>query len=120
MSNTITFDAIVNIATYGDVLETAAANALGHTNRSRTDGAGRTMQSLDATNAITAFVYDANGRRLSVRDPNNVGQDCTYDSLGRDLSCTDTAGAVTSKTYNLAGLIKTQTDAEGEADDDGV
>jgi RHS repeat-associated protein len=111
-SNTSTFDTVVTITGYGDVLETASANALGHTNKSRTDGAGRTNQSLDATSAITAFTYDAGGRRLSVRDPNNVGQDCTYDALGRDLSCTDTAGAVTSRTYNLSGGVKTQVDAK--------
>ncbi len=114
VSNTSTFDTIVNMSGYGDVLETASSNALGHTNKSRTDGAGRTMQSLDATGAITTFVYNANGQRLSVRDPNNVGQDCTYDPLGRDLSCTDTAGAVTSRTYDLAGNVKTQTDAKGK------
>ena len=33
----------------------------------RTDGAGRTLQTLDATGAITTFTYDANGQRLSVR-----------------------------------------------------
>ena len=114
VSNTSTFDTMVNIATYGDVLETASANALGHTNRSRTDGAGRTMQSLDPANAITAFTYDAGGRRLSIRDPNTVGQNCTYDALGRDLVCTDTAAAVTSKTYDLSGNMKTQTDAKGK------
>ncbi len=114
VSNTSTFDAVVNISGYGDVLETASVNALGHTNKSRTDGAGRTLQSLDATSAITAFVYNANGQRLSVRDPNNVGQDCTYDALGRDLSCTDTAGAVTSRTYDLSGNVTTQTDAKGK------
>ena len=114
VSNTSTFDTVVNISGYGDVLETASANALGHTNKSRTDGAGRTLQSLDATSAITTFVYNANGQRLSVRDPNNVGQDCTYDTLGRDLSCTDTAGAVTSRTYDLAGNVTTQTDAKGK------
>ena len=114
VSNTSTFDTVVNISGYGDVLETASANALGHTNKSRTDGAGRTMQSLDATSAITTFIYNANGRRLSVRDPNTVGQDCTYDALGRDLACTDTAGAVTSRTYDLAGNVTTQTDAKGK------
>ncbi|RLS53154.1 MAG: RHS repeat protein [Planctomycetota bacterium] len=114
VSHTSTFDTVVNISGYGDILEMASANALGHTNRSRTDGAGRTIQTLDATNAITAFTYDANGRRLSVRDPNSVGQDCTYDALGRDLTCTDTAGAVTSRTYDLAGQVRTQTDAKGK------
>ena len=114
VSNTSTFDTMVNISGYGDVLETSSSNALGHTNKSRTDGAGRTLQSLDATSAITTFVYNANGQRLSVRDPNNVGQDCTYDPLGRDLSCTDTVGAVTSRTFDLAGQAKTQTDAKGK------
>jgi RHS repeat-associated protein len=111
-SNTSTFDIVVTISGYGDVLETTSANALGHTNKSRTDGVGRTIQTLDATSAITAFTYDAGGRRLSGRDPNNVGQDCTYDALGRDLSCTDTAGAVTSRTFNLAGNVKAQVDAK--------
>ncbi len=43
VSNTSLFDTIVNISGYGDVLETASANALCHTNPSRTDGEGRTM-----------------------------------------------------------------------------
>jgi len=111
-SSSTGFDTLVNISGYGDVLETTSTNLLNDTNRSRTDGAGRTIQSLDQTSAITAFTYDAGGRRLSVRDPNNVGQDCTYDQLGRDLSCTDTAGAVTSQTYDLAGNVLTQVDAK--------
>ncbi len=112
-SSTTGYDAVVTVAGYGDVLETTSTNLVNNITRSRTDGAGRTIQSLDQTNAITAFTYDAGGRRLSVRDPNGVGQDCTYDALGRDLSCTDTATAVTSRTYDLAGNVKTQTDAKG-------
>ncbi len=117
VSHTSTFDTVVNVSGYGDVLETASANTLGHTNKSRTDGAGRTMQSLDATGAITAFVYNANGQRLSVRDPNNVGQDCTYGKTkdgktklnGKTKVSGTVSGQITNKTKGQnKGVNKTK------------
>ena len=64
-SNTTTHDTMVTVAGYGDCLETSVANALSHTNRRRFDGAGRTIQVVDAENFITQFTFDGNGNRLS-------------------------------------------------------
>jgi YD repeat-containing protein len=119
LSNTTAHDAIVNISNYGDVLETSTANALGHTNRSRTDGVGRSIQSVDAANFVTNVKYDANGNLLYVRDPNNVGQDCVYDALNRDKQCADTQEILDNvnrrKVFNLAGQVIQEIDAKTHA-----
>ena len=119
VSSTTTHDAVVTIAGYGAVLETSSANALGHTTKQRTDGAGRVIQSLDAEGFVTTFEYDANGNRKKVRDPNGVGQDCIYDALNRDVSCSDTQELLSNlsrtKTYDLAGNTTKQTDAKGNS-----
>ncbi len=117
-SNTQTYDALVTVANYGDVLETSSANALGHTNRSRSDGAGRSIQSVDAANFVTNVKSDANGNRLSVRDPNNVGQDCVFDALNRDNQCADTQELLDNvnrrKSFNLAGQVVQEIDAKNK------
>ncbi len=117
VSSTTTHDVIVTVAGYGNVLETSVANALGHTSKQRTDGAGRVIQSIDAEGFVTSFEYDANGNRKKVRDPNGVGQDCVYDALNRDVSCSDTqellSNLARTKTYDLAGNLLGQTDAKG-------
>jgi len=116
LSNTQTYDAIVTVANYGDVLETSSTNALGHTNRSRSDGVGRSIQSVDAENFVTNIKYDANGNRLSIRDPNNVGQDCVYDALNRDKQCADTQELLDNvnrrKSFNLDGQVVQEIDAK--------
>ena len=117
VSSTMTHDVMVALAGYGAVLETSVANALGHTTRTRTDGAGRTIASVDADNHVTTFEYDANGNRLKVRDPNGVGQDCQYDALNRQTVCSDTQELLDGKhrttEYDLAGNTTKQTDAKG-------
>ena len=105
-ASTTTYDVIVS-----GLVETAMADGLGHTSRSRADGAGRVRQSVDAESRTTSLSYDANGTRVSIRDPNNVGQDCVIDAVGRDTQCTDTAGAVTSRIYNAHNQIICSTDA---------
>jgi len=116
---TTTYDTVVNIAGYGDVLETATADALGHTTRRRTDGAGRTIETVDAENNITQFWYDADGNRLKFRDPNGVGEDCTYDARNRRTSCADTQeqaeGVQRGWVYDKHGNVLQQTDAKGNA-----
>ncbi len=117
VSSTTTHDTVVTVADYGAVLETSSANALGHTTKQRTDGAGRTIESVDAENHVTSFEYDANGNRKKVRDPNGVGQDCVYDALNRDVSCSDTqellSNLARTTTYDLAGNVLAQADAKG-------
>ncbi len=111
--STRSYDAIVTVAGYGDVLETTGTNLRGDASKSRSDAAGRTLESVDALGNVSTFTYDAAGNVLASRDPNGVGRDCTYDALGRDVSCTDTAGAVTGMTYDLAGNVVAETDAKG-------
>jgi len=118
-SNTTTYDTLVAIASYGNVLETSVANALGHTNRRRTDGAGRTIETVDAENYITHFTFDANGNQLTVRDPNNVGEDCVYDSRNRRTQCADTQEQLEAVNrqfvYDAYGNVLQQIDAKGNA-----
>ena len=108
-ASTMTYDAIVS-----GLVDTAMADALGNTTRTRADGAGRVRQSIDAENRTTLLSYNATGTRVSVRDPNNVGQDCVIDAVGRDTQCTDTAGAVTSRIYNAHNQVVSSTDALGK------
>jgi RHS repeat-associated protein len=118
----IKHDAIVTIAGYGDVVETAQIDALNHVTRSRTDGAGRTIQSLDALGKISSFKYDANGNMLSVRDPNSVGWDAGtalgtfdgYDVLGRLTARIDTQGDTTAMGYNADSNVVRATDAKSQ------
>jgi len=114
--STIQHDTIVNVANFGDVLETARHDALNHITRSRTDGAGRTIESVDAENFVSTFSSDANGNQIAVRDPNSVGQDCTYDALNRDIQCADTLELANNwnrkKAYDVAGNLVKETDAK--------
>jgi RHS repeat-associated protein len=96
-------DAVVNIAGFGNCLESRSIDALGKDTRTLSDGAGRTIQSIDQLSKITLFTYDAGGNQLSVRDPNNVGQDVVYDALGRAGLTTDTASHTTNSSYDKAG-----------------
>ena len=109
---TRTYDTVVNVAGYGDVVETTGANLPGHATKARTDAAGRTIEAVDTLGKVTSYEYDAGGNVLSVRDPNGVGRDCVYDRLGRDTSCTDTAGDTTTRGYDLAGNVTAETDAK--------
>ncbi|NRA39777.1 MAG: hypothetical protein HRU15_16670, partial [Planctomycetes bacterium] len=112
-AKSMAYDAVVNIAGFGDVVETAAADALNHTNKQRTDGVGRIMETVDAANNITGFSYDANSNKISFRDSNNVGQDCIFDERNRDVSCTDTQGDTTSRIYDANNNIVSSTDGVG-------
>ncbi len=107
-------DTIYNLAGVGNVLESISIDANGKTVKSHTDGAGRTLQTVDQLGKISTSTYDASGNVLSVRDPNGVGYDAVYDQLGRLTSQTDTFGDVTSSTYDKGGNVKTRTDAKGK------
>lgn len=119
------YDEVVPVDGFGDCVQTTVIrrtgahddpNAVTITTKTRTDGAGRVLESEDAEGRITAMTYDAGGNRLSIRDPNGVGQDCVYDDRGRDISCTDTQGDNTLTAYNLASQPVTKTDAKGKTD----
>jgi RHS repeat-associated protein len=109
---TVQHDAVVTVSGFGDVLETRAYDALDHITRSRTDGAGRTLESEDAENEVSTFEYDGNSNLLASRDPNAVGLDCEFDERNRDVECTDTQGDVTARTYDKNNNLLTATDAK--------
>ncbi|MBX3419265.1 MAG: RHS repeat protein [Pirellulaceae bacterium] len=65
---------------FGEVVETRSVDADGYTTRSLTDGAGRTLQTIDQLEKFSTMTYDAAGNVLSVRDPNGRVRylhDCT-------------------------------------------
>jgi RHS repeat-associated protein len=109
---TVQHDAVVTVSGFGDVLETKNYDALDHITRSRTDGAGRTLESEDAENEVSTFEYDGNSNLLASRDPNAVGLDCEFDERNRDVECTDTQGDVTARTYDKNNNLLTATDAK--------
>jgi len=91
-----------------------SVDALGNTTKSRSNGLGHTLQSVDQDGNVSTVQYDAGGNSIVSRDPNNVGQDCVYDQLGRRTSCTDTVGSVTASGYDKAGQQITATDAKNK------
>ena len=101
-----------SVNSFGLVLTTRSIDPLGKTVVSFTDGAGRTLETHDQSESVTAMSYDAGGNVLSVRDPNGVGYDAVYDPLGRMTSQTDTWGDTNSMTYDREGNVVTQTDAK--------
>jgi YD repeat-containing protein len=101
-------DTVVSITGFGNALETAFIDALDNTDRRRTDGGGRTIQSLDALNNVSAFTSDANSNRLSASDPNSVGYTAVFDARDRETSRTDTAGATFQTQFDAnSNVVKT-------------
>ncbi|MCZ7648076.1 MAG: hypothetical protein M5U26_22925 [Planctomycetota bacterium] len=74
----------------GSVLQTTFYDGLNHTTKTRVDGLGRTLSTVDAESRATAYAYDANSNRIRLRDPNGVGEDCVFDARNREILCTDT------------------------------
>ena len=108
------YDHVVSIGTFGSVEETRSIDATGNVSRSRSDGAGRTLQSVDEANQVTQYVYDPQSNVVQTRDPNNVGFDAVYDGLGRQTSSTDTQNDTTASGYDLEGNTITATDAKSK------
>ncbi|MEM9881552.1 MAG: LamG-like jellyroll fold domain-containing protein [Planctomycetota bacterium] len=108
-------------ATSGGLLLTAVAtDPLGHTQKSQTDGAGRTLRTIDAENHATNHRYDGNANRVSFRDPapgNGVGEDCVFDSRNREIECRDTQelaeSTVRLTAYDANSNVVQTTDAKG-------
>ncbi len=98
-----------------DFLETWSVNAVGDTTKSRTDGAGRVVQSVvvvGGVDKVTTMTYDAQSNVLSSLDPNGVGQVfAVYDELGQQTSKTDSWGLTTSSNYDHNGNLISTTDA---------
>ncbi|MCM8539997.1 MAG: PA14 domain-containing protein, partial [Lentisphaeraceae bacterium] len=106
---TITHDNVVN-----NFLETKITSAIGFENKARTDGAGRSINTIDAEGNVSSFFYDNNSNLVSSRDVNGVGEDCIFDDLNRDEQCTDTEGSVVSKGFDLNNNVVVQTDAKNK------
>ena len=84
------FDTLAGSPGFGQVVETEHTDPLGHASASHTDGAGRTLATIDAEGNSTTYSFDANSNLVSFRDPNGVGEDCGYDLRDRKELCRDT------------------------------
>lgn len=128
-ASTMAYDAKVTAAgsllsgNGGIIVETSATDPLLHVTKSWTDGAGRTIQILDAASDAVTYTYDNNSNRLSFRDSapgSGVGEDCVYDLRNREIECRDTAEIVQSDfrgtEYDAHSNVTRRTDAKGVDD----
>lgn len=83
--------------------------------KSRSDGARRTLAMIDPLGKLSRASYDANGNRVLSRDPNNTGDDCHYDEADRSTVCTDTIGHSTFTAYDANGNAVQTVDGLGAA-----
>ena len=122
--NTVQHDAVTTVTGFGDVLETANHDALDHVTKSRTDGAGRALESEDALGNVTEIGYNENGATVSVLDPNEVGWDAGtalgtfdgYDARNRLTDRIDTNGDTSSSVYDKNNNVVLTTDAKSQTD----
>ncbi len=116
---TVNHDTLVAIVGVGQVLETTQIDALNHARKSRTDGAGRTLETVDALGNVTTATFDAAGNQLSLRDPNSIGWNATYDARNRQISMADTQEQAEGKNrqtaYDAHGNVVGTTDAKGQS-----
>jgi RHS repeat-associated protein len=111
----VTWSTVVHDSvTPAGLLETKQISALGFVNKSRSDGAGRTLEVEDTLGNVSTRSYDANSNIVASRDANGVGQDCSFDNLSRDLTCTDTEGSSVSKIFDLNNNILSSTDSKAQ------
>ncbi|MDX2053048.1 MAG: RHS repeat-associated core domain-containing protein [Polyangiaceae bacterium] len=110
ISEAILYDQMVN-----GLLVTTTIDALNHRRSVHTDGAGRTLRTIDAQDCATEFSVDANGNVVKVRDPNFTGQDCSFDARNRQTVCTDTQGDSRFTLYDAQGNVVQTVDALGVA-----
>ena len=90
--------------------------------KSRTDGAGRALESEDALGNVTEMDYNENGAAVSVRDPNEVGWDAGtalgtfdgYDARNRLTDRIDTNGDTSSSVYDKNNNVVLTTDAKSQ------
>jgi RHS repeat-associated protein len=99
----------------GALVETSTADGLGHVTRSRADGEGRVLATIDALGAVTTTAHDAAGNPVSRRDPNGVGHDVVYDGRNREIARTDTQGDSTQSAYDAQGNLVADRDGLGHA-----
>jgi RHS repeat-associated protein len=92
-------------------LEVAVTDAVSHTTKSHSDGAGHIRETVDASNKASEFAFDPNGNVAQVRDPNSVGYDVVFDYRNRETQRTDTQSDVTGMSYDGNSNVITRTDA---------
>ncbi len=101
------------------MLETAQIDALNHVQKTRSDGAGRTLETVDALGNVTTATFDAAGNQLSLRDPNSTGWNATYDARNRQITKADTQEQAEGKNrqtvYDAHGNVVGTTDAKGQS-----
>ncbi len=116
---TVSHDTLVAIAGVGQVVETTQIDALNHAQKTRTDGAGRTLETVDALGNVTTATFDAAGNQLSSRDPNSIGWNATYDARNRQITMADTQEQAEGKNrqtaYDAHGNVVGTTDAKGQS-----
>ena len=116
---TVNHDTLVAITGVGQVLETTQTDALNHAQKTRTDGAGRTLETVDALSNVTTATFDAAGNQLSLRDPNSIGWNATYDARNRQITMADTQEQAEGKNrqtvYDAHGNVVGTTDAKGQS-----
>ena len=116
---TVSRDTLVAITGVGQVVETTQTDALNHVQKTRSDGAGRTLETVDALGNVTTATFDAAGNQLSLRDPNSIGWNATYDARNRAVSMADTQEQAESKNrqtvYDAHGNVVGTVDAKGQS-----
>jgi RHS repeat-associated protein len=111
----VTWSTVIHdTVTPAGLLETKQISALNFVNKSRSDGARRTIEVEDAEGNISTRSFDNNGNVVSSRDANGVGQDCVFDDLNRDVSCTDTEGSVVTKVFDLNNNLLESYDSKNQ------
>lgn len=110
---------VVHDAVVAGLVETSQIDALGHSTRSRADGAGRVRQQIDALDHASTAFYDPAGNQLTQRDALGLGWDAIYDARSRLLARTTTRqdqAVSTSWSYDLDGNRLAETDAAGQTE----
>ncbi len=115
----VSHDTLVAITGVGQVLETTQTDALNHVQKTRSDGAGRTLETVDALSNVTTATFDAAGNQLSLRDPNSIGWNATYDARNRQITMADTQEQAESTNrqtgYDAESNVVSTTDAKGQS-----
>jgi len=66
---------------------------------------GDIADSIDASDAVSEYTYDANGNVLSNREPDGNAVSYTYDALNRQTSIINSAGDATTSFYDGVGNL---------------
>ena len=71
---------------------------------------GDTADTIDSSDAVTRYAYDANSNRVTLAEPNGDTMTFEYDALDRLIKETNAAGNVTTYVHDDVGNIITRTD----------